>query len=494
MSQALHYDSQATPEVLSALEELRQLHLERARVDPAAFASFILKDEATNQPVRLEPMHEEWHELISAHRRLVIFGAIESGKTQQISVARVIWELGNNPELRVVILSNTDGMAQKICRLIAKYIEHDPDVRAVFPHLRPDKKAGWTSHTLFVQRKGMQKDPSVQSAGVHANIMGTRIDLLVVDDILDHENTHSEHQRNDLKQWMSSTALPRLTEDGKMVAVGNPWHVRDLLHEWARNSDVYLAVKYPIANPDGSSNWPERWPPSRIEAFRDEHGDIETARQLKCVARDEASSKFKQAWISRCLERGMGRDLIWGLDSVPDGHACYTGVDLSVGKPLGHRTVMFTILVHPNEDREILDIEGGRWEGPEIVDRIRDVHHRFGSIFIVENNAAQEYILQFTRRDSAVPVEPFTTNKAAFRDPSFGVESLGTEMSLGKWIIPCDHKRRVDPQVKQWIDDCLAYDPEVHPGDALMASYFAREGARRRRFKAKKVAIPTTVR
>ena len=45
-----------------------------------------------------------------------------------------------------------------------------------------------------------------------------------------------------------------------------------------------------------------------------------------------------------------------------------------------------------------------------------------------------------------MPVEPFTTNKQAFRDPSFGVESLGTEMSLGKWIIPCDHKRRVDPQ------------------------------------------------
>jgi hypothetical protein len=484
----------ATPEILAAFTDLQSLHIECARSDPAAFAAFILKDEETNRPIKMEPMHEEWHELISGHPRVVIFGAIESGKTQQISVARVIWELGRNPELRVLVLSNTDGMAQKICRLIAKYIDTDPDVRAVFPHLQPDKKAGWTSHTLFVKRAGMQKDPSVQSAGVHANIMGSRIDFLVMDDILDYENTHSEHQRKDLDAWIKSSVNGRLTADARMVAVGNPWHVQDLLHQMARNPDTYLAVKYPAIGPDGRSVWPARWPAERIEAFRLENGEIETARQLKCVARDDASSKFKQAWISRCLERGMGRELVYGLDTVPDGCGCYTGVDLSVGKPQGHRTVLFTILVHPNEDREILDIEGGRWEGPEIVDKIRDVHHRFGSIVIVENNAAQEYILQFTRRDSAVPVEPFTTNKTAFKSAAFGVESLGTEMSLGKWIIPCDWHRRVDPEVKQWIDDCLAYDPETHPGDALMASYFAREAARKRRFKARSGFIPTQTR
>jgi hypothetical protein len=483
----------APPEVLAAYEDVRQIHIERARVDPAAFASLILKDEATGRPVKLEPMHEEWHELISSHSRVVIFGAIESGKTQQISVARVLWELGRNPELRVLILSNTDGMAQKICRLIAKYIEFDPDVRTVFPNLQPDKKAGWTSHTLFVKRAGYQKEPSVQSAGVHANIMGSRIDLLIVDDILDYENTHSDHQRQDLKKWFDSSVGGRLTKDARMACVGNPWHVRDMLHEWARNPETYLAVKYPIVARDGSSNWPNRWPLERIEAFTQEFGEIEAARQLKCVARDDASSKFKQAWITRCLERGVGRELIYALNSVPDGCGVYTGVDLSVGKPHGHRTVLFTILVHPDETREILDIEGGKWEGPEIVDKIRDVHHRFGSIVVVENNAAQEYILQFTRKESAVPVEPFTTNKQAFRNAAFGVESLGAEMANGKWIIPCEKRglqHLTDPEVKQWIDDCLAYDPEVHPGDALMASYFAREGARRRRFKARSGFIP----
>jgi hypothetical protein len=495
MVQAVDFEADnVSAEALAALDEIRQLHLRRARVDPAVFASFVLKDEETGRPIRMEAMHEEWHDLASSHARLVLFGAIESGKTQQLSVARVVWELGRNPNLRVVVLSNTDGQAQKICRLIAKYIDTDPDVHAVFPELKPDKKAGWTAHTLFVQRTTLAKDPSVQSAGIHANILGARIDLLIVDDIVDHENSRSEAQRKELDAWLKSTVLGRLSPIGRMVAMGNPWHIQDQLHLWARMPHVYLAVKYPILNDDGTSRWPERWPPERIAAFREEHGEIETARQLKCVARDDASSKFKQAWIDRCLNRGMGLELSYGLDHVPHGCGCYTGVDLSVGKPHGHRTVMFTILVHPNEDRELLDIEGGRWEGPEIVDRICDVHHRFGSLVIVENNAAQEYILQFTRAESAVPVEAYTTNKTAFRSPSFGVESLGTEMSLGKWIIPCDRQRRVDPEVKQWIDDCLDYDPDRHPGDALMASFFAREAARRRKRKGRQLRLETLAR
>lgn len=493
-SAAAIVDELAAPELVAAVEELRRLHLHQARRDPAAFAAYVLKDEQTGRPVKMEAFQEEWHELISAHPRVLIWGGIESGKTQQISVARVIWELGRNPELRVVVLSNTDGQAQKICGLIAKYIESDPDVRAVFPELLPDKKAGWTKHTLTVQRRGMQKDPSVRSAGVHANILGSRIDLLIIDDILDYENSRSETQRKDLEAWLLSTVLGRLSPDGRLVGVGNPWDVRDLFHTWAKNHQVYLAVRYPIVDAAGNSRWPERWPPERIAAFAAEHGAVETARQLKCVARDDQSAKFKQAWIDCCLDRGKGLELIYGLDATPAGCSVFTGVDLSVGKPQGHETALFTILVHPNEDREVLDLEAGHWEGPEIVRKIRDVHYRFGSIVVVENNAAQEYILQFTREQSAVPVEPYTTNKSAFRNPTFGVESMGVEMDNGKWIIPCDPARRVDPQIKKWIDDLLDYDPESHPGDRLMASFFAREGARRRRPKGRSLYVPASIR
>jgi hypothetical protein len=54
---------------------------------------------------------------------------------------------------------------------------------------------------------------------------------------------------------------------------------------------------------------------------------------------------------------------------------------------------------------------------------------------VVENNAAQDYIVQFARHSTAIPVFPFTTgrNKA---HPEFGIEGLAVEMSNTKWLIP----------------------------------------------------------
>ena len=137
---------------------------------------------------------------------------------------------------------------------------------------------------------------------------------------------------------------------------------------------------------------------------------------------------------------------------------------------------MFTIVVHPNGSREILDVCSGRWTGPEIVQRIVDLHYRYQSIVIVENNAAQDFILQFTQAMSAVPVKPFNTGSNKYH-PEFGIEGMATEMANGKWIIPNQHGS-VHPEVGAWINDILYYDPNAHSGDRLMASWFAREGAR----------------
>jgi hypothetical protein len=99
--------------------------------------------------------------------------------------------------------------------------------------------------------------------------------------------------------------------------------------------------------------------------------------------------------------------------------------------------------------------------------------------YVVEDTAvhnSQEFLLQWTKQTAAIPIVPFTTgrNKA---HPEFGVESLAVEMSNGQWIIPNDNGV-CNPEVQHWIDEMLFYQPSIHTGDRLMASYFAREGIR----------------
>ena len=185
----------AMPELLAEVADLDDLHAMRARYDPVAFASYILRDEETAKPIRVQPMHEEWHRLANAHKRLLLWAHVEAGKTQQVSIARALWELGRNPNLRICIVSNTDGQAQKICMTIAKYIESSAEYQKVFPGIKRARNQPWTMHQLYVVRDGQAKDPSVRTCGVHGNILGARIDLLIIDDILDYENTITKNQR-----------------------------------------------------------------------------------------------------------------------------------------------------------------------------------------------------------------------------------------------------------------------------------------------------------
>jgi uncharacterized protein YlxP (DUF503 family) len=372
----------ATPDLLAEVAAMDDLHALRARTDPSAFVSYVMRDEETGRPIRLQPMHEEWQRLVTFHPRLVLWAHVEAGKTFSVACARVLYELGRDTTLRVAIVSNTDMQAQKVCLTIAKYIEQSAEYKKVFPGVVKAVRFPWTAHQLYVQRPTVSRDPSVRTCGVHGNILGARIDLLVIDDVLDYENTLTTHSREDLWAWYASTLAGRLTARARVVCIGTAWHRDDIMHRFARRPD-FEAVRYPVMDEQGRSNWPERWPSARIEARRAE-GMVEFNRQLLCVARSDEESRFRYKWIQNCLARGEGQEPIYALKEVPAGFATYTGVDLGVRVKEGSDlTCLFTIIVHPNGDRQVLDVQAGRWDGPDIVELIKEVHRRYLSIVVV---------------------------------------------------------------------------------------------------------------
>jgi hypothetical protein len=366
---------------------LTQNLLEAAREDINCFVTTVMRDERTGLPLEQAEVHRAWHKLASENDRLMLWSSIESGKTSQLSIARTLFELGRDKGLRIGIVSNTAGQSQKVLRSIKRYIESSPELHAVFPDLRPSSDQ-WTTSAITVKRQSISKDPSIQGIGVHGNILGSRLDLLIVDDLLDVENTRSAQGREDCFAWLQAACLSRLTSKGRVLVVGTAFHPDDALHRLARMPG-FKAMRYPVLLEDGTPRWAERWPPERIARVRETLGPLEFARQLLCVARSDDEARFKKEWIDVCLARGEGKQLCYGMDKLPPGFKTYTGVDLAVQQKDGSdSTVLFTIAVHPNtNDREVLNIERGKWSGPEIVSRIIDHHRRFLSIVVVENNA-----------------------------------------------------------------------------------------------------------
>jgi hypothetical protein len=447
-----------------------------ARVDPNAFMGYVFRDEERGLPIIQAPHHTRWQDLVSDNDRVIIWSAVEHGKSFQLTVGRVLWELGSDSSMRIAIVSNTYEQSQKFLRVIAKYIESSPELHAVFPDLAPGDV--WSGGQLIVKRGTTSKDPSVQSFGVHGAVLGSRIDRLVLDDILDYENCRTEASRKELDDWYHASLAGRLTARAKVWVIGTSWHPDDLLHKLAAQGG-WRIISTPSLTESGEPAWPERWPLARIEAKRLELGPLEFARQMMCQARDDADSRFRREWIDRCLELGRGLMLSPGLDIIPPGYRTYTGVDLAVSrKTAADKTCLFTLGIGAKQQRQVLNIETGRWAGPEIVARVADTHRRYGSIIYVEGNAAQDFIRQFTTDQTAVPVKSFVTSAKNKWNPEFGVESIAAEMAAGKWTIPSGDGKNLHPEVAAWVTEMLYYDPAGHTGDRLMASWIAREAAR----------------
>lgn len=469
----------------------RAVNLLYARQDAHLFNLMVLRDEETGRPVAPGPVHERWHKVLDAHDRVVMWSHVEAGKTNQISVGRSLFELGKNPNLRIACISSSMELARKIVRSSAQYIEKSPELRSIFPQLVParDRSLPWTAQAFTVQRDSYAKDPSFQACGLHGSIIGSRIDLLILDDILSQDNTHTEASREDAWRWVRGTLLGRLTQEARVWALGNAWHPRDAMHLLAELQGYY-SQRFPVLDPEtGESTWPGRWSLERIESKRQELGPLESGRALFCLARDEEESVFKREWIDTALDAGDGYELVDSLDSeeepLPPGYFVVTGVDLASRKTeSADLTCLFTVLVHPDGKKQVLSVQSGRMAGPEIVKAIDDTYARFGGIVAVENNAAQEYILQFARKVSPAVLVPFTTGKNKVH-PEFGILSVGAEMAGGQWIIP-SAKRKTSKEVSAWVSEMLFYNPREHTGDRLMASWFARECARRVMAKMKR--------
>lgn len=474
-----------TPDEQAQAIRTRAARIRLARIDGAHFNEFVLKDEQTGGPIVMAPMHDEWHALADKHKRLIIWSHVEGGKTSQLSIGRVLFELGRDPTQRVVVLSNTHGQAEKVTRSVQTYIEQSEELREVFPHLKP--ASPWGAARFNVKRKVWSKDFSVQGTGAHGNIMGGRIDLLICDDVLDLENTQNSDQRERLIKWFLSTVVGRLTARSRVIIVGNAYHPKDLLHYLA-GGGLYHHRTYPVANDNGEPRFPRQWTKGRIAAKRLELGPIEAARQLDCVARDESTARCKQEWVDACLARGLDQPLIYQLTpaTIPAGAVAYTGVDLGVkAKQNSGRTVVFTILVHDNGDRQIVGITAGKIPATAILEAVADHQRRYGSLVHVEDNGAQDFLIQLAKEDNPDIAEHiFAFNTGANKThPVFGVEGVFVEFARAAWIIPSVMRNgKPSPateDIAELLSDSLNYSPNAHTGDFLMAAWIAKEGARK---------------
>ena len=497
----------------------------QARQSIEDFYRLVIRHEITKEPLEPAPHQKVMFSFVEHHPKSVHRIPIGCGKTFGMAAVS-LWLTGNDVTQRGAILSKTQQQAAKPVSMVADYITEpilNRPLILAFPWLRKSPRSNdpWTMNKLTVERPPGIRDPTLIAVGLDGAIGGARLSWLVADDTIDIDNSSTPDSREKARVNLEGRILSRLDPKGsRAVFTNTPWDREDLTYHLQENAhwptlqmDIYGNIKVwnadaawlhmaeqkylrpardqPVKgetvyrlrehDPDPDEKvplWPDRMTLDEIEQERRTKMPHEFARLYLCEPFDAAAARCQREWVEKCKKRGIGLPLV---HSYKGNNPVFTGLDLGIGNLGQHDlTVFFTFELEEDGSRRLLNIESGRFSGPRIVEMIGDMHRRYGSVVIVESNAAQDYIRQFAQRDHKdLIIKAHTTTRANKLSEDFGVESIFTELQNAAWIIPCDRSGKCEPEVQRWIDDMLYYMPHKHTGDHLMACWIARERARR---------------
>jgi hypothetical protein len=155
--------------------------------------------------------------------RVLINVPPEHAKSTTITTNYVTYRIVTNPNIRVIIVSKTQGMARKFLGAIKTRLSHPAYMKmqtAFGPNGGYQKDATqWAADMIYLGtgRDSGEKDPTVQALGIGSQIYGARADLIIVDDAVMGTNAHEWEKQ---MEWLQKEVITRLGRHGKLIIVG----------------------------------------------------------------------------------------------------------------------------------------------------------------------------------------------------------------------------------------------------------------------------------
>jgi len=462
----------------------------KAKKDFKFFAELCFEDDAGNAIIQ-QPHHDDLQNVFSTKRRAVILYPVGFGKTTQVQM-RIIWELGLDPSIRIVVIGANSDAPQKVAQAVAREITQNKKVQAVFPDLKPALGTirvavdTWKGSALRVAgAPSSQKDPSLASFGIDGKISGSRVDLLFADNVMNFENTSSQYQRRKIIDRFLKEAMGRLIPvTGRAYVTDTAWTKDDLPHHLMKKDNWFSVVYDATKNPHGDGVlWPDRFPPEELQVIKNDIGTIPFDLTYRNIPLSDSMGIFDAGLIDRQIGRVRWHDRYSG------GGIICTGIDLATGEDASKDETVFVTVLYEAPIIKVLNVRAVRAVAGDILKHMIDIHGKFHmragfARFLVEDNAQQVYIEQMAKNAAILKalganskqiarfnIKGRTTTKNK-RDPILGIQALAADIEMERLELP-EHPEIISlrQEMLEWI-----VDPGHHTGDRLMALWIAKAG------------------
>lgn len=459
------------------------------------------------------------------YKRIVDAAPRNHSKSTEFSVNYPLWEIADDSNVRILLVSGVDSQSASFLREIKGRIERDQSYVDFAGQLKPPMPEKWTDKEIILKRTRTDiKDPTISTTSVEGTILSKRADIIICDDLLNFENTRTPEQRQKIKDWFNLVLLPVLEpKTGRLIVVGTIWQVGDLMEDLLKDPTFDFRKRYQaiIKEPgDGTpqkSLW-EQWCSlfveerddnrERAEAFRDEHrtemdAGIEVlwpqrfsydelymlrysdpyafARAYMNDPASRPSQKIKREWIERALKRGAKLKLQDEPHLKPEYVDLTTyGLDLAISQESSSDDTCGLVLDKTQYDWEgnkagtyiVRNIKRGKMTAGETRALVTTDFYAIRPHGIRVETVAYQEAMARDLNDAGIPVKGHRTGSEKW-DSAVGVNSIALMLEHDQLVLPSDpHDARTKELVGKLVAEMLAF-PEGHTGDSLMALWFA---------------------
>ena len=209
-----------------------------------------------------------------ANNRILLNIPPNHAKSMTVTIDYVTWQVCQNPNFRVLIVSQTQQLAADFLYAIKQRLTH-PNYEALQQAYAAgvgfnSKSASWQATRVTFGdelRESSEKDPNIEAVGIGGQIYGKRADMIIVDDAVTLKNANEFEKQI---RWLTQDVRSRLNPTGKLIIVGTRVTAVDLYKELRSEERypgglvpwTYLAMPALLTTDENPDKWETLWPAS----------------------------------------------------------------------------------------------------------------------------------------------------------------------------------------------------------------------------------------
>ena len=341
-------------------------------------------------------------------KRLIINVPPRSGKTEIAVKAFIAWTIGLHPDAEYIHASYSKRLATSNAYDIRAMMQHET-YRSIFPwvSLQDDSKAKdefRTSHGGIVYATGADGTITGYGAGKMRDGFGGAI---IIDDPHKAGEATSPIMRQNVIDWYQTTIQSRLNKpDTPIIVIMQRLHEDDL-SGWllgGGSGEKWDSLVIPARNDDGSSFWPEQFPPEMLDRLEQSSPYVFSGQYMQRPS-PIGGGIFKDDWWR--FYDAMP-PLKWRAIYADTAQKTKEQNDYSVFQCWGQTQTGQIVL---------LDMARGKWEAPELETMARAFWRKHMAqasngplrAFKVEDKVSGTGLIQKLKREG-IPIIPIQRN------------------------------------------------------------------------------------